>query len=138
MRQAKFSISQGHIGPPILEKLQTYTLTRVTLLYPLCYEIPCNIDFILHRWKYKQQSFAKFSFYNVLTLMSNKMCLKYFFFGKNFQKLSPTQGRQKKRQNWTKLSLLSKSMTGSTEFFIVKYIEAIAEIVNKRKGTVVF
>ena len=26
-------------------------------------------------------------------------------------------------------------MTGSTEFFIVKYIEAIAEIVNKRKGT---
>ena len=39
---AKFSISQGHIGPLTLEKLQSYIPSRVNLLYPLCYEIPCN------------------------------------------------------------------------------------------------
>ena len=27
----------------MLEKIQTYILTRVNLLYTLCYEIPCNI-----------------------------------------------------------------------------------------------
>jgi hypothetical protein len=38
----KYSISQEHIGPLILEKLQTFILTRINLLYPLCYEIPCT------------------------------------------------------------------------------------------------
>ena len=29
-----------------VEKLQTYILTRVNLLYPLCYEIPCITKFL--------------------------------------------------------------------------------------------
>ena len=43
----KISISQEHIGPLILEKLQTNILTSVNLLYTLCYEIPCIRDRVL-------------------------------------------------------------------------------------------
>ena len=49
VRQAKFSISQQHIGPLILGESQIYILTRVNLLYPLCYEIPCIPLWIIFR-----------------------------------------------------------------------------------------
>ena len=42
LKTIKFRVSQQHIGPLILEKSQMYILTRVNLLYTLCYEIPCN------------------------------------------------------------------------------------------------
>ena len=37
------------IGPLILEESQTYILTRVNLLYPLCYEIPCTSSIAMER-----------------------------------------------------------------------------------------
>ena len=38
----KNGVSQEHIEPPILTKIQIYILTRAELLNTLCYEIPCN------------------------------------------------------------------------------------------------
>ena len=45
---AKNGVSQEYIGPPILEKIQMYILTRAEILYTLCYEIPCSR--LLHVW----------------------------------------------------------------------------------------
>ena len=42
VRQAKNGVSQEHIGPLIVAKIQIYTLTRGELLCTLCSEIPCN------------------------------------------------------------------------------------------------
>ena len=42
VRLAKNGVSQEYIGPPILEKIQMYILTRAEILYTLCYEIPCS------------------------------------------------------------------------------------------------
>ena len=36
------SLSHEHVGPKILGKIKIYVLTRAELLFPLCYEIPCN------------------------------------------------------------------------------------------------
>ena len=41
---AKNGVSQEYIGPPKLEKIQMYILTRAELLYPLCNEMPFRID----------------------------------------------------------------------------------------------
>ena len=40
--QYTYSVSRQYIGPLILEESQIQILTRVNLLYPLCYEIPCS------------------------------------------------------------------------------------------------
>ena len=37
-------VSQKHIGPLILAKIQIFSLTRAELLFTLCSEIPCNTD----------------------------------------------------------------------------------------------
>ena len=42
VRYAKNGVSQEHIGPLIITKIQIYILTTAELLYTLCYEIPCT------------------------------------------------------------------------------------------------
>ena len=45
------SLSHEHVGLKILAKIKINTLTRAELLFPLCYEIPCNREkerFFLH------------------------------------------------------------------------------------------
>ena len=37
------SLSHKHVGIKMLAKIKIYTLTRAELLFPLCYEIPCNV-----------------------------------------------------------------------------------------------
>ena len=39
----KNGVSQKHIEPLILTKIQINILTRAELLYTLCYEVPCTL-----------------------------------------------------------------------------------------------
>ena len=38
-------LTNEHVGPKILAKIKIYVLTRVELLFNLCYEIPCRCQY---------------------------------------------------------------------------------------------
>ena len=47
-------LTNEHIGPKILAKIQIYFLTRAKLLFQVCYEIPCSTKIvILDFWVFK-------------------------------------------------------------------------------------
>ena len=39
-------LTNEHVGPKILAKIEIYVLTRAELLITLCYEIPCTFEML--------------------------------------------------------------------------------------------
>ena len=48
-------LSHEHVGPNILAKIKIYVLTRAELLFPLCYEVPCNRERLLRSRQFQSE-----------------------------------------------------------------------------------
>ena len=77
-------LSHEHVGSKIPAKIQIYILTRAELLITLCYEIPCNILYVIvtsieivnfqsrQKVKKEEKKNSPFSFYGTLSMYKKR------------------------------------------------------------------